>query len=51
VHEGWAPKCEYVMNGRKYNIGYFLSDGIYAKWATLVKTIPLPQAPKARLFV
>jgi len=50
VYEGRAPKCEYVLNGREYNIGYFLSDGIYPKWATFVKTIPLPQGPKARLF-
>jgi len=50
VHEGWAPKCEYVVNGHEYNIGYFLSDGIYPKWATFVKTILLPQGPKARLF-
>ena len=45
-----ASKCEYVVNGRMYNIGYFLSDGIYPRWVTFIKTIPFPQGPKARLF-
>lgn len=31
VYEGRGPKCEYIMNGCEYNIGYFLSDGIYTK--------------------
>jgi len=51
MYEGRAPKCEFIVNGRKYNIGYFLSNGIYPKWATFVKTIPLPQGVKAKLFV
>ena len=50
LYEGQSLKCEYVVNGRKYNIGYYLSDGIYPKWATFVKTIRLPQGPKAKLF-
>jgi len=51
LYEGWSPKCEYMVNGRKYNIGYYLSDSIYPKWATFVKTIRLPQGTKAELFV
>jgi len=39
-----------MVNGHKYNIGYFLSNGIYQKWATFVKTICLPQGPKGKLF-
>jgi len=51
LYEGRSPKCEYVVNSRKYSIGYYLSDGIYQKWATFVKTIRFPQGPKAKLFV
>ena len=50
LYQDRAPKCEYIVNGHEYRIGYFLSDGIYPKWATFVKTIPLPQGPKAKLF-
>jgi len=46
-----APKFEYDANGHKYNIGYFLSDDIYPRWAAFVKTIPLPQGAKAKLFI
>jgi len=31
LYEGWPPKCEYMLNGHKYNIGYFLSNVIYPK--------------------
>jgi len=50
LYEDRAPKCEYVVNGHEYKIGYYLSDGIYPKWATFVKTIPLPQGQKKKLF-
>ena len=50
LYDDRVPKCEYVVNGHQYNIGYYLSDGIYPKWATFVKTIPLPQGPKRKLF-
>jgi len=43
LYEDRALKCEYVVNGHEYKIGYYLSNGIYSKWATFVKTIPLPQ--------
>jgi len=50
LYQGQSPKREYVVNGRKYNIDYYLSDDIYPKWATFVKTIRLPQGPKSKLF-
>ena len=50
-YEGQTPKCRYVVKGRKYNIGYYFSDGVYPRWATFVKTVPFPQIAKDRLFV
>lgn len=39
---GEAPKVSYVLNGHQYDMGYYLGDGIYPKYANLVKTIPNP---------
>jgi len=51
LYKGWVLKYEYVVNGRKYNVEYFLHNGISPSWVTFVKTIPLPQGSKARLLV
>ncbi|XP_074327816.1 uncharacterized protein LOC141665732 [Apium graveolens] len=38
-----TPEVNYNMIENNYNVGYYLTDGIYPKWATFVKTIPRPQ--------
>ncbi|AAF97981.1 F21J9.3 [Arabidopsis thaliana] len=48
--EGTAPPASYVINEKPYNMSYYLADGIYPKWSTLVQTIHDPRGPKKKLF-
>ncbi|XP_024199769.1 uncharacterized protein LOC112202964 [Rosa chinensis] len=41
--EGQSPQLDYHINNHRYNMGYYLADGIYPKWATLVQSIKCPQ--------
>ncbi|XP_024317148.1 uncharacterized protein LOC106866370 [Brachypodium distachyon] len=45
-----APQVNYTVNGNNYTMGYYLADGIYPQWATLVKTIPSPLGQKNKYF-
>ena len=47
---GKAPKCTYKINGKTYENGYYLCDGIYPDWSTLVKTISQPQGLERKHF-
>lgn len=48
--KGQAPPCDYKVNGNDYTMGYYLADGIYPKWATLVQTMSHPQGEKKKNF-
>jgi len=50
ITEGRAPPANYTINGHNYTMGYYLGDGIYPQWSTIVKTISCPQGKKAKLF-
>ncbi|XP_074342065.1 uncharacterized protein LOC141679468 [Apium graveolens] len=50
VLEGHVLEVNYNVNGKDYNLGYYLTDGIYPEWETFIKTIPRPQGDKRRLF-
>ena len=44
--QGTAPKVSYEINGNTYDKPYYLADGIYPNYATLVKTVRNPQTDK-----
>ncbi|XP_060209734.1 uncharacterized protein LOC132636734 isoform X2 [Lycium barbarum] len=48
--KGIAPPARYVIQGNKYDVGYYLSDSIYPKWSTIVQTIQEPQSQKKKYF-
>ncbi|XP_071686972.1 protein ALP1-like [Rutidosis leptorrhynchoides] len=47
---GEAPPCTYTVNGCTFNKGYYLEDGIYPEWATLVNSFRNPIDPKQSKF-
>ncbi|KAL3618490.1 hypothetical protein CASFOL_037572 [Castilleja foliolosa] len=50
LQQGIAPPANYVIQGKEYNTGYYLADGIYPKWSTLVQTIHEPRGRKKKYF-
>jgi hypothetical protein len=50
VLEGRAPNVNFSVNGRQYSRGYYLTDGIYPKWATLIQAFSQPQNQKQQIF-
>ncbi|XP_059668924.1 uncharacterized protein LOC132314017 [Cornus florida] len=44
------PPINYEVNGHRRTMEYYLFDGIYPKWATLILTIPHPTTGKEKLF-
>jgi hypothetical protein len=51
IVNGCAPKCEYTINGNTYHQGYYLADGIYPDYSTLVKTISRPQGLERKVRI
>lgn len=47
--EGRAPPVVYQINRRQYSMGYYLADGIYPAWATLVQSLSNPQTHKKKV--
>ncbi|XP_021996290.1 uncharacterized protein LOC110893491 [Helianthus annuus] len=50
VIDGAALDTSFYANDVEYKYGYYLTDGIYPKWATLVKTLSCPDDEKRLYF-
>ena len=50
IINGIAPQVNFYVNGREYNLAYYLTDGIYPKWTTFIQSIRLLQGAKNSLF-
>ncbi|XP_073152381.1 uncharacterized protein [Henckelia pumila] len=48
--QGIAPTAYYKIGGKKYDMRYYLADGIYPKWSTIVQSIHDPRGPKKKYF-
>jgi hypothetical protein len=51
IVEGRALECEYTINGNRYHQFYYLADGIYPDYSTLVKTILQPQGLERKVRI
>ncbi|KAK4738040.1 hypothetical protein R3W88_001737 [Solanum pinnatisectum] len=47
---GIALPAHYVIQGKEYDMGYYLADGIYPKWSTIVQTIRDPHSQQKKYF-
>ncbi|XP_068328123.1 uncharacterized protein [Pyrus communis] len=48
--ESKSPQLDYYINNCQYNMGYYLSNVIYSKWATLVQAIRNPANDAEKCF-
>ncbi len=49
--DGTAPKVCFTVNNKNYDMGYYLTDGIYPDWALFMRTISEPSNIKQEHFV
>ncbi|XP_022041250.1 uncharacterized protein LOC110943826 [Helianthus annuus] len=47
---GTGPDTSFTVSGVEYRQGYYLADGIYPKYSTIVKTFPHPTDDKRKKF-
>jgi hypothetical protein len=45
-----AHVVNFTLNGNEYSMGYYLADGIYLDWATLIKSVNSPLGNKRKWF-
>ncbi|KAL2541361.1 putative harbinger transposase-derived nuclease [Abeliophyllum distichum] len=45
-----AHPCNFVVQGHEYDMGYYLLDGIYPHYATLIQIISQPSSIKEKLY-
>ncbi|XP_020263138.1 uncharacterized protein LOC109839117 [Asparagus officinalis] len=50
IESGEAPRVNFTVNGREYNLAYYLADGIYPKWPVFVQSVQMPQGNKHQFF-
>ena len=47
---GVVPAVHFVVNSNVYEMGYYLTDGIYPPWSILMQSIGFSNVRKEHLF-